>query len=171
MELISTIFIPSIRLKKVTDITLNMLKDMKIDTILLDVDNTLACHGSQEPFEGTIEWSHKLAASGIDIVICSNNNEERVAPFAKLYNLPYVSMSMKPLPIGFNKAKKMLNKKPKQVLVVGDQIFTDILGANFANMKSVLLDPVKKEKGIGFQFKRWLEKPIRKKIKYYVTVS
>lgn len=160
-------FVPSIRLKKVTDITISLLKKMEIETILLDVDNTLACHGSQEPFEGTIEWSKQLVDNGIDIVICSNNNEERVAPFAKLYNLPYVAKSMKPLPMGFNKAKKMLNKKSKQVLVVGDQIFTDILGANFANMKSVLLDPVKQEKGIGFQLKRWLEKPIRKKIKYY----
>lgn len=163
------IFSPTVRLKKVTDITLEMIKKLKIDTILLDVDNTLACHGSQVPFDGTVEWAKELIKNGTDIVICSNNNEERVAPFAALYNLPYVAMSMKPLPSGFNKAKKMLNKRPKQVLVVGDQIFTDILGANLANMKSVLLDPVKAETGLGFKFKRWLEKPIRNKIKYYTN--
>ena len=80
-------------------------------------------------------------------------------------------MSLKPFPIGFNKAKRKLKEKPQSVLVVGDQVYTDVLGANLAGMKSVLLVPRSEEKGLSIKIRRKLEVGVRKKIKMWNEVK
>ncbi len=156
---------PSYAFTFVTDVSFELLEKLGIDLILLDVDNTLSEHGSQIPFEGAIEWTDMIKSKGIPIIIVSNNFKSRIKPFAKKFDLPFVSLALKPLPIGFNKAKRLFNKKAENILVIGDQIFTDILGANLAGMKSILLEPIVIEKQLNIRFKRMLEKPIRNKIK------
>lgn len=159
-----SLFLPTVAVSSVTDITIDLLRSLKTDVIFLDVDNTLACHGSQEPFKGALEWTQKVRAEGIDIIIISNNFKSRVAPFAEKFNLPYVYSAQKPLPLGMHWAKKKLGKTPQHPLVVGDQIFTDIWGANMARMKSILLEPVVHEESLSFRFRRWLERSMRRKI-------
>lgn len=155
---------PSAICKNVTDITLEFLKENEIDSILLDVDNTLAYQGSQEPFEGAVDWTYKIRSYGINIIIVSNNFRNRVEPFSKKFDLPFIYLSLKPLPFGFNRAKKLLNKNKKNILVVGDQIFTDILGANLASMKSILLDADSSNDSLGLKIRRLFEKPIKKRL-------
>lgn len=158
---------PTVALHNVTDITPELLKELGIDSILLDVDNTLAPPTSSIPYEGVQDWIDKIKAEGISIVICSNNYKSRIKPFSDSVGLDCVAMSLKPFPFGFNRAKRKLNEKPKSVLVVGDQIYTDILGANLAGMKSVLLTPRSEEHGISIHIRRRLEKGVRKKLKIY----
>ena len=160
------LLMPTISIDSVTDIDIKMLKSMNIKSILLDVDNTLASHGSQEPYEGVIEWSYKIREQNIKIVIISNNFKNRVAPFAKKFNLPFVSLALKPSPWGFWKAKRLINCNPENTVVVGDQVFTDILGANLAHMKSILLTPKSEKETLGISMRRKLEKRIREKIKH-----
>lgn len=159
-----SLLIPTSALTKVTDITPEMLHELKIEAVLLDVDNTLALHGSQIPFPGTIEWSQKMRKAGFKIIIMSNNFSKRVRPFAAKYGLPFLSMSMKPLPRAYLRAAHRLGVSRGKAVVVGDQIFTDILGANLARMKSILLLPAAEENSITFRVRRRLEKPIRQKI-------
>ena len=156
---------PTVALKAVTDITPELLEKLGTDAILLDVDNTLASPTSHIPYEGVQEWITRIKKCGIHIVICSNNFEKRVKPFSDSLGLDCVSMSLKPLPFGFNRAKRKLKEKPQSVLVVGDQIYTDVLGANLAGMKSILLIPRDEEKGFTIKLRRKMEKGIRKKIK------
>lgn len=160
-----SLFMPTIMVQNVTDITVDIIKQLNVDTILLDVDNTLAEHGSHIPFEGTIEWTKLMLEAGFKIVIVSNNFENRVSSFAKKFDLPFVYLSLKPLPLGFNKAKKLLDSEPRKSVVIGDQVFTDILGANLAGMKSILLEPKACKETLGIKFRRILEKPIRKRAK------
>ncbi len=160
-----SLFMPSIVLKNVTDIQVELLQRLEIQSILLDVDNTLAHHGSPKPLPGVVEWTRKIRQAGISIIIVSNNFKNRVAPFAKKFELPFVSLALKPMPFGFNRAKKLLKEDCNHTLVVGDQIFTDVLGANLAGMKSILLEPAVIEKTLGFRLRRILENPIRSKIK------
>ena len=160
------LLMPTISIDNVTDIDIKMLKSMNIKSILLDVDNTLASHGSQEPFEGVIEWSYKIREQNIKIVIISNNFKNRVAPFAKKFNLPFVSLALKPSPWGFWKVKRLINCNPENTVVVGDQVFTDILGSNLAHMKSILLTPKSEKETLGISMRRKLEKRIREKIKH-----
>ncbi len=160
-----SLLMPTVMLKSVTDISLGLIRSLGAEAILLDVDNTLARHGSQSPFDGAVEWTHMVREAGIGIVIVSNNLKKRVAPFAAKFDLPYVTHGLKPLPWGFNKARRMLGNDSKNVLVVGDQIYTDILGANLAKMKSILLEPVEHGESLSIWFRRWLEKPVRRKIR------
>lgn len=156
--------IPTKALTKVTDITPKLLKDMKVEAVLLDVDNTLALHGSQIPFPGTVEWSRKIRSAGFKIIIMSNNFSRRVRPFAAKYSLPFVSMAFKPLPMAYLRAARRLGVDRGKAVAVGDQIFTDVLGANLAGMKSILLLPAAEENSLSFRIRRGLEKPLRRKI-------
>ena len=156
---------PTVALRSVTDITPGLLKKLGTDAILLDVDNTLAPPASHIPYDGVTEWIDSIKKCGVHIVICSNNFKKRVKPFSDSLGLDCVSMSLKPLPFGFNRAKRKLREKPQSVLVVGDQIYTDVLGANLAGMKSILLIPLDEEHGFTIMLRRKMEKGIRKKIK------
>lgn len=160
-----SLLLPTKMLRSVTEITPEMIRSMGAKGILLDVDNTLARHGSQIPFDGAVEWTYKMRRAGMKIVIVSNNLKRRVAPFAAQFDLSYVTHGQKPLPCGFNRAKKMIDSKSKDVIVVGDQIYTDILGANLAGMKSILLEPVEHGESLSIWLRRWLEKPVRGRIR------
>ena len=159
------LLMPTVAVRNVTDITVGLIRKLDIDAILLDVDNTLAPPTSHIPYEGVQEWIDMLKENGIQVVICSNNYRKRVKPFSDSVGLDCVAMSLKPFPFGFNRAKRKLKEKPQSVLVVGDQIYTDVLGANLAGMKSVLLVPRDKEKGLTIGIRRKLEVKVRKKIK------
>ena len=156
---------PTVAVRMVTDITPELLKQMGVDAILLDVDNTLASPYEKIPYEGVTEWLKKIKEAGFAVVICSNNFHKRIRPFAKGVGLDCVAMSLKPLPFGFIRAKKKLGEKPDSVVVVGDQIFTDVLGANMGRMKSILLEPQSEEHGFSIYVRRKLEVGVRKKIK------
>lgn len=159
------ILMPSAYVAHVTDITPLLLHELNVEAILLDVDNTLAEDGSQEPFPGSIEWAKKIREDGFKLLIISNNCSSRVAPFAALYELPFCSMAMKPLPGAYMLAAHKMKAQRKRTAIIGDQIFTDILGANLSGMKSVLVEPESKEGSFTFRVRRRLERPIRRKLK------
>ena len=158
---------PTVALDRVTDITPELLRSMEVDAILLDVDNTLAPPTESTPYEGVQEWIDMLRSEGFSVVICSNNYKSRIKPFSESVGLECVSMSLKPLPFGFNRAKRKLREKPKSLVVVGDQIYTDVLGANLGRMKSILLRPQSEEKGVTIKIRRSLERRIRRNLKLH----
>ncbi len=158
------LFLPTAAVDKVTDITPELIRAMKANSVILDVDNTLAIHGSQDPFEGTVEWTQYMRSHNINIIIMSNNSKERVAPFAAKYDLPFMYLSLKPIPIAYHLAVRKMGVRRRDAVVVGDQIFTDVIGANLAFMKSILLVPVGGETSLSFAIRRGLEKPLRQRI-------
>ncbi len=155
------LLLPTVAVEKVTDITPKLIRAMKVNSIILDVDNTLAIHGSQNPFEGTVEWTQYMRDLNFNIIIMSNNSKKRVAPFAAKYDLPFMYLSLKPIPVAYFLAMRKMGVRRRDVVVVGDQIFTDVIGANFAFMKSILLVPAGKEKSFSFAVRRACEKPLR----------
>lgn len=159
-----SVFLPTASVPKVTDITPKLIRAMGVDSILLDVDNTLALHGSQVPFPGTVEWAHRMSEAGIRIILLSNNFRRRVEPFAGKYGLPFLSLSLKPFPAAYRRAVRTLGIRREEAVAVGDQIFTDVVGANLAGVRSILLAPEKEEGSVSFRIRRALEKPIRRKI-------
>lgn len=158
------IFRPTAHYGSVTEIKPGMLRDMNIKAILLDVDNTLTSYTSKEPLPGTLNWAKMLQEEGFRVYIVSNNFKSRVSQISEKYGLPFVHFALKPFPIGFKKARRALGLKNGECLVVGDQIFTDILGANLGRMQSVLVDPIEEEDGFTFQVRRYFEKFIRPKL-------
>lgn len=158
---------PTIAVDEFADITTELLEKLKVKALFLDVDNTLAVHGSQIPFKGAVKWTKNLIEAGYKILIVSNNFDKRVSPFALQFDLPYLAFAKKPLPSALIRAKNKLDTslKAHECVIVGDQIFTDVLGANVCNMKSILVNPIGKEKSLVFRVRRKLENRIRGKIK------
>ncbi|MBQ4100620.1 MAG: YqeG family HAD IIIA-type phosphatase, partial [Oscillospiraceae bacterium] len=127
--------------------------------------NTLTTHDNPVPNERVLAWLDDMRAKGFSLVIVSNNNEARVSEFAKTLDLPFVYHAQKPRRGGLLNAAKNMGLNPSEVAVIGDQIFTDILGANRAQMISILVVPFYIESMIFFKIKRILEKPFIKSYK------
>lgn len=157
------ILLPTACVEQVTDITLEMLRALGIRALILDADNTLSGHGSQKPFPGAVEWTRELTAAGIQMTIVSNNVEKRIAPFAAQFSLPYASMALKPFPAGYRRAMRAMGSRREETAAVGDQVYTDILGANLTGVKSILVVPKGEESILRFGWRRALEKPVRRK--------
>lgn len=148
--------------KRITDINIDYLKKHNIDTLLLDVDNTLSTHHGTVLVRGLRKWLDTMAENGISLIIVSNSKRWRIEPFAKRLGLPFVSLACKPLPFGYSKARKMMSAEKSKTAIVGDQIFTDVLGANLYGIKSLLVRPVKLEDGWSFKVRRYFERKILK---------
>ncbi len=161
------LFKPTIYCNNVTEINLDLLKKLDVKLILLDVDNTIVSYRDKEPINGSINWINTLKNNGYMVYIVSNNFEKRVSGVANTFALKHVSFALKPLTRGFLRAKKICGVSTKECLVVGDQVFTDILGANLAGMKSVLLDPVELETNWFITSRRVFERSIRKNTQKY----
>lgn len=149
---------------KVSEISLEYLKENNIKGLILDVDNTLIDY-YKNMSEDTINWANDLKQNGIKMCILSNsNNEKKVTEVAnKLGIEKYSYFGMKPLKKGFKKAKNILELDASEIAVIGDQIFTDILGANRMKMHSILVDPIDKKDIFMTVFKRPIENAIKRK--------
>ena len=157
------LFKPTFALRSVLEITPAALKLHGIKALILDIDNTLTTHDNPVPAEGVQEWIADMKKHGIKLIVVSNNRAERVIPFARLLKLRFVPNGAKPLPMGIIRAVKRLGLKKSEVCIVGDQIFTDILGANLSGIRSIFVDPIEPEKSRFFKIKRTVEKPLRPK--------
>lgn len=154
------IFKPTYALRSITEITPSALEKRHIKALILDVDNTLTTHNNPVPAEGISEWIEEMKKHNIKLLIVSNNNAERVAPFAETLGLHFVPNGAKPLPMGFLRAVRELGCSKKNICAVGDQIFTDILGANLAGVRSIFVYPIEFETSVPFKIKRAIEKPL-----------
>ncbi len=154
---------PTLYRRHITDVTIEDLHRLGVRGVLLDVDNTLTTHDDPNLTDNVREWLDNAQQEGLLLLIVSNNREERVAPFAEKIGLPYYSHARKPLPGGYRKAAELLGFSKKECVVIGDQIFTDILGANLSGIPSILLEPIQAEVEQKFiAFKRKVERLLLK---------
>ncbi len=157
------IFLPKYYMHRVTNITLEHLAAWGVTALFLDVDNTLSTHHGQQPLEGLYEWLAVMKANSIRLLILSNSKQKRVEPFAEKLGLEFISLSCKPLPFGFWRGLRRLGVKHKQVALVGDQLFTDVLGGNLCGVKTVRVEPILLEDKKSFIIRRRLEAKLLKK--------
>ena len=128
--------------------------------IIYDLDNTLVPHGAPAD-ERALELMDRLKSIGYTIFFLSNNRKERVEMFNEKIGALYLCKASKPNKRGYLKAAEMMNLDPSKILVVGDQIFTDIWGANMAGMRSCLVMPIDRSSDeIQIVIKRMLEKVV-----------
>ncbi len=150
-------FKPTYWLKSVLSIDEGFLRENGIEALILDLDNTLSMHGNPAAEEGIPDWLDRMRSLGVPMIVVSNNTAKRVAPLAAKLGLSFIANGGKPLTFGINKALRQLGVPPEKAAVVGDQIFTDIMGGNLARTKTVLVEPFHLEKGILFKIKRSAE--------------
>ena len=156
---------PNAYFEKVEDITIQFLIKNKIKALILDVDNTLI-DKTEKLSQDIIDWAKNLKGQGVKLYILSNTNrKKKVEKIAEKLEIPFHYFGMKPLKRGFNKVKKELKEESSRIAVVGDQIFTDIIGGNRSKMFTILVDPIA-EKDIWItRIKRPIENAIKNKYK------
>ncbi len=155
-----SLFHPTLLKNRITELTVEELEALSVKALLLDVDNTLTRHHSQELPDDVAAWLGEMKAAGIGLMLVSNSKKPRVEPFAARIGLPFVHTSCKPLPFGFRRASKALGVPLKACMAVGDQTFTDVLGAKLAGVRVAQLIPIEPEAGWSFRVRRRLEQPI-----------
>lgn len=155
------ILYPDAYFKRVEDITIEFLQKNKLKVLILDVDNTLIDY-NKNLSDSIVKWTEELKGQGIKLYILSNTNkQQKVREVANKIGIPYKFFAKKPLKRGFLRIKKELNEDSERIAVVGDQIFTDILGGNRCEMFTILVDPIKEK---DFWYTAW-KRPIENKIK------
>ena len=161
-----SIFVPDLYRDRLTSIAPADLEALGVKGLLLDVDNTLTKHRSQYLDPAVEIWLLEMQAAGYGLTVVSNSNPGRVRPFAQRIGLQYIAFSCKPSPFGFWRAAKRLSLPLQQCVAVGDQVFTDILGAHIAGVKSIQVMPIELETGKPLlMLKRRIEKWIMAKHK------
>ncbi|MBO4693728.1 MAG: YqeG family HAD IIIA-type phosphatase [Clostridia bacterium] len=153
---------PHLKLNQITDINEKHLKRLGVDTLLLDVDNTLSTDHGTELAEGLDNWIEKMKENSIKLIIVSNAKSDRVKPFADKLELDFIGLGLKPLPFGYFRGCKVAGSKRRNTAIVGDQIFTDILGGKLSGVKTILLTPIELEQKPSFKIRRRLERLIFK---------
>lgn len=150
---------------KIEKITIEFLQKNKIKALILDMDNTLI--NLKEEMPKNIEiWAKELKGQGVKLIIVSNSNKKsKLDKTANKLGIKYVYFARKPLKVGLKKAMKILEEKPENIAVVGDQIFTDIIGGNRCKMKTVLVDSLENK---DFWYTAW-KRPIENRIKTKIT--
>lgn len=156
-------FYPTYIYEKVEDIPYELIKREKIELIMLDMDNTLIDNNKKYNRE-LKEWIKKMKESKVKLCILSNSPfGEKVKQIAGELNMQYEFNATKPLLKGFKKVIEQNDIKKENILMIGDQIFTDIWGGNRFGVKTVLVTPINKSESILSKVKRPLEKLILKK--------
>ena len=152
---------PKAYFTRIQDITIQFLLENKIKILILDVDNTLI-DKKEILSEEIIQWAKEIRGQGVKLYILSNTNKkEKVKKVAEKLETPYLHFGMKPLKRGFIKIQKIVKESPEKIAVIGDQIFTDVVGGNRCKMFTILVDPIKEN---DYWYTIW-KRPIEKKIK------
>lgn len=153
---------PDYRFNRLTDITLEDIEKMGGKGVCLDVDNTTAYDCSEEFIPGVLDWIEDMKKKGLKMVVLSNALPKRAAWVSKALGLPCVKLALKPMPFGYFRAAKLMNIKCSEMVVIGDQLFTDIKGANNVGAVSVFVNPARPEtRNVKiFESRRRREKPI-----------
>ncbi|KAA0549333.1 YqeG family HAD IIIA-type phosphatase [Bacillus sp. BGMRC 2118] len=160
-----TNFLPSEHVKTIFDIKAKALKERGIKGIITDLDNTLVEWDRPFATPELIEWFKSMVEEDIKVTIVSNNNKERVEAFAAPVNVPFIFRAKKPMTKAFKQALNSMKLKSEDVVVIGDQLLTDVLGGNRLGLHTILVVPVTQSDGFITKFNRRVERTILKKLK------
>ncbi|WP_024414706.1 YqeG family HAD IIIA-type phosphatase [Streptococcus suis] len=157
-------YMPDFALEKAYDVTVESLKKHGIKVVFVDLDNTLIAWNNPDGTPEMRQWLHDLQDAGIPVVVVSNNKYERVKRAVEKLGIEFEAFALKPFTFGINRALKRFDVQPYEVIMIGDQLMTDIRAAKRAGLKSVLVKPLINTDSINTQINRWRERRTMKKI-------
>jgi len=156
---------PDIYLESIYQLDLSKLKKKGIKGIITDLDNTLIAWDENEIYPQLDDWFKILKEEGFKVCIVSNNSLERVSEFADIFGIPAIPKAVKPRRRAFRLAMEKMQLKPEEAAVLGDQVFTDVLGGNRLGLFTILVIPVSEREFIGTKVVRQAEKFVLKRLK------
>lgn len=137
------------------------LKAKGIKALCSDLDNTLVAWEAEEANQELLTWLQEARQAGFEIYLISNAVSRRFAHFAQLLGVRGIGKAGKPRRKSFVRALRELDLPPQQVALVGDQLFTDVLGGNRMGLFTILVTPLSQREFIGTRFMRYLEKLVK----------
>ena len=135
-------FLPKIITQSLTDITPELLKVRNIRLLMLDFDNTIVPYTTNIPTEKMEKWLQDMNNSDIQVCIVSNSHNDRVPKFCAQRNLDCITHAKKPFSKGIKECLAKYAIPASQAALVGDQIYTDTLGANGAGVTGILVEAI-----------------------------
>lgn len=159
------LFLPSEYVKNVYEITPYSLTERGIKGIITDLDNTLIEWDRPNATPELERWLEGMKNSGIKVTIVSNNNEQRVKDFADPLIIPFIHSARKPMTRAFKQALATMELQAQDVVVIGDQLLTDVLGGNRLGLYTILVVPVAQTDGFMTRFNRKVERLIMRNLR------
>ena len=135
-------FLPRLMTEKTTDINAELLRSKGIKLLMLDFDNTIVPYTTNEPTAEMEQWLRDMLASEIGICVVSNSHNDRVPRFCRERGIDVITHAKKPFSKGINECLAKYGIPASQAALVGDQIYTDTLGANGAGVTSILVEAI-----------------------------
>jgi HAD superfamily phosphatase (TIGR01668 family) len=159
------LFLPSEYVKNIYQITPELLQERGVKGIITDLDNTLIEWDRANATPELEDWFRIIKDSGIQVTVVSNNNERRVKAFCDPLGIPFIHSARKPMTRAFKRALKTMGFKAEEVVVIGDQLLTDVLGGNRLGLHTILVVPVAQSDGFMTRFNRKIERRLMKNMK------
>ncbi|WP_010678205.1 YqeG family HAD IIIA-type phosphatase [Bacillus timonensis] len=153
-------FLPNEHVKSVLEISPSKLKELGIKGVITDLDNTLVEWDRPNATPELVKWFKDINVHGIKVTIVSNNQEKRVKDFSDPLGIPFIFEARKPLGRAFKRAVKEMGLQKDEVVVIGDQLLTDVLGGNRSGLHTILVVPVAQTDGFFTKFNRFVERRI-----------
>jgi len=151
---------PNIFVDTILDVPLEELSSRGIKAFIIDLDNTTTHWNSNQLTPEVIEWFTRLKEQGLKACFLSNNGEERVLGVAGILGIPYVFRAQKPRRGGYRRAMQVMGTTVADTAVIGDQIYTDILGGNRTGLFTILVKPIHTREFMGTKISRMFEGPV-----------
>lgn len=145
-------FRPDLYRDRLLAVTVEDLQLLGVSGILLDADNTSSYDGTTEPLPGTADWIGAMNEAGYPVFLLSNAKEKRALKMAGVYGIPYQSMSKKPSPKGFRSAAEKLGLSCSDLVMIGDQLHTDVWGGNRSGCRTIYVTPYARETRLVFWY-------------------
>ena len=142
------------------DVSLDELAARGMRGIVVDLDNTVCAYRQPELAPGVADWVAAARDRGFALVLVSNNFTERVTAVGAQLSIPVVPNALKPLPFAFLRALKLLGTPRRATVVIGDQLFTDVLGAKLVGLRTILTKPLVEKDFPLTRLLRFLERTI-----------
>ncbi len=150
--------LPSLIAESVLDITPQLLQQRGIELLMLDFDNTIVPYTTNEPTAQIQAWLERMKASSVKLCVVSNSRKGRVKDFCKAYGIDCITHAQKPFSRGIAECLARYNLPKERCALCGDQIYTDVLGANGAGIQSILVKAIHNH-NFWLKARHVLEKP------------
>ena len=142
------------------EIDFEKLQRRGIKAAIFDLDNTPVESTRPDATPRLVRWLDQLQGMGFRVMIVSNNNRTRVSRFAKPLGVPYIHRAKKPLSKAFIEAMRRMGSRPEETAMIGDQLFTDVLGGNRLGLYTILVAPVSNVEGFWTRINRRMERVV-----------
>ena len=150
--------LPTMITKSLTDLTPSFLQENGIDLLMLDFDNTIVPYTTDVPAADMEIWLRCMVRMGVKLCVVSNSKSDRVKVFCRKYGIPCITHAKKPFAKGIRECLALFEMQPERCALVGDQIFTDTLGANGCGVTPILIKAIDNH-NFWLKARHVLEKP------------